>query len=90
MSSIDDYNYKREIVLGLLMQVGALSSCPIHDEIIDGPHDVEGAYKLAMSIWARGEHDEFESAREFTDYIKDLFEEYADTECGACANVRDA
>jgi hypothetical protein len=90
MSVMDDYEDKRELAVSLLMQVGALSTCPVHDEIIDGGKDVEGAYKLAMSKWARGKHPEFENAREFTDYIKEIYEEYEDGECGACANVRDA
>lgn len=90
MGVVDDYEDKRDTAVSLLLQVGALTTCAIHDEIIDGGKDVEGAYKLAMSKWGRGEHREFESAREFTDYIKTIYEEYADTECGACANVRDA
>lgn len=90
MSVMDDYEDKRETAISLLMQVGALTTCPVHHEIIDGGKDIEGAYKLGMSKWAKKQHPEFENAREFTDYIKDIYEEYADLECGLCAKVRDA
>ena len=85
MSVMDDYEDKRETAMSLLLQAGALTHCPIHDEIIDGEKDVEGAYKLAMSRWAQKKHPEFENAREFTDYIKEIYEEYELGECGLCA-----
>lgn len=87
---IEDYEDKRSTAVSLLLQVGALKTCPVHDEIIEGPNDVQGAYKLATSKWGRDEHREFENAREFTDYIQVIYEEYADTECGSCTSVRDA
>lgn len=87
---IEDYEDKRSTAVSLLLQVGSLKACPIHSEIIEGENDVQDAYKLAMFKWGRGEHREFENTREFTDYIQSIYEEYADTECGLCASVRDA
>ena len=88
---IRDYEDKRETALSLLLEVGALTTCPIHsDEIIEGSMDVELAYRKAMYLWSKGRHPEFENAREFTDYIKSIYEEYSDTECGLCADLRDS
>jgi hypothetical protein len=87
MDLFDEYSAKRNTALSILFQVGALSSCPIHEEIIDGGKDVTAAYKLGMSKWAIKKHPEFESAREFTDYIKEIYEEYSECECGSCINT---
>lgn len=90
MGVSDDYEDKREIALQLLMQVKALTTCLIHDdEIIDGWNDPVPAYKLAMAKYTRGEYPQFENAREFTDYLKEIYEEYADGECGACTKALD-
>lgn len=90
MSVNDDYEDKREIAIQLLMQVGALEICEIHEEIINGSGDPVPAYKLAMSKYTRGAYPQFENAREFTDYIKEIYEEYADCECGLCADFIDS
>ena len=90
MGVSDDYENKRKIALQLLMQVKALTTCPIHNnEIINGSNDPVPAYKLAMAQYTRGEYPQFENTLEFTDYIKEIYEEYADGECGACAKILD-
>lgn len=88
MSVMDDYEEKRETAISLLMEAGALKTCPVHsEEIVDGPNDVVDAYRLAMARWTRKRHPEFENTKEFTDYIKLVYEEYEDGECGSCASV---
>jgi hypothetical protein len=78
---------EKEAALGILLQAGALNVCAVHeDTVIEGSGDVEAAYKLGNFKFTAGELEGiFESRREMTDRIKQVYEENADGECNQCS-----
>jgi hypothetical protein len=88
MGVSDDYDDKRDIAIQLLLQKKVLAVCPIHtDEIIGGQSEVFDAYKIAAFAYKKGEYPQFEDQREFTDYLKEIYDEFADCECGICGSA---
>jgi len=79
------------VARGVLVQVGALNSCPMHGELFEGNGDVEGAYKLGNYKITQGDIDlgVFDRA-EFSAIINEEFEENSAAEmCGYCAKHLD-
>ena len=75
-----------------LVSIGHLQKCPYHDEIYGGADwDLESDFwRNVMADRNRGENGPVPwaigiEAREFTDIIKEAYEEYCGDECGRCA-----
>jgi hypothetical protein len=83
---------KRTIAEEILIKVGVLARCPIHEDIIlAGGGDIEDAYKLGNYLFTNGKDEwelqhEFRDRREMTDTIKEMFEWHGGgaDECGLC------
>ncbi|WP_417702330.1 hypothetical protein [Pseudophaeobacter sp.] len=88
-----EHEQNRAAAAGYLVSKGHLQKCPYHEEIFGGGDDDlnDGEfYKHAMADRNRGSNGpvpwavELE-AREYTDILKEAYEEYAADECGWCA-----
>ena len=85
----------RDLSLGVLKEVGLLTECNVHaGTYYDGEQgDLEDAYKLANSKVTRGDIElpDGMSRRNFTDAIKDTYEDNAGISyCSSCEkNMRD-
>jgi hypothetical protein len=88
---MDEEDQKREAAVGLMIAMGYLKRCPIHDEIIftTGEKEPVDAYKFGNTHWARYS-SEFESSRDMTDHIKAVSEDgdYMGDECALCDKAR--
>lgn len=89
---MEEDEQKREAARELLIKVGVLTRCDIHEDIIFTAHagDVTDAYKLGNANW-NDLSDLFKDRREMTDTIKAVSEDgdYANDRCEQCASVRD-
>ena len=80
-----------------LVSKGYLAQCPYHGQIYGGGYDDlrEGDfYRFAMADRKRGYQGPVPwaanlEAREYTDLLKEAYEEHAADECGSCAKHRD-
>ncbi|MEI9689555.1 hypothetical protein [Kosakonia cowanii] len=93
MSILDRAESERDFALSVLLHVGALTTCMIHDDdIYEGNGDLEAAYKYANSQFTRKDNPmSFEDRREMTDIIKSIYEEYCGCDsCPSCeSNFRE-
>ncbi len=88
---IEEEESKRQVAVGLLLEVGILENCERHEEIVfqSGAGDIEDAYKLANTKWA--DHSGiFTDRREMTDLILAESEngDYANDGCEICREQR--
>lgn len=70
-------------------RAGVLQRCQFHEELFEDSGDLLSAYKLAANEYAKGGHQQFDSQRDLTDYVKLAVENWAADECPLCAKWRD-
>ncbi|MGA7576626.1 MAG: hypothetical protein ACLQUW_10835 [Desulfobaccales bacterium] len=88
----EEIEAQRDIALEILFESDVLRRCPIHeDSILAGGADIEDAYKLGNYLFTNPSDEWdlpgiFETRREMTDAIKEMFEFQCGgaDECGWC------
>jgi len=83
----EEIEEQRDIAVEILIKAGVLKRCPIHEDIIlAGSADIENAYRLANSLYTKGELAHvFHDRSEMTDIIKDMFNYYGGAnDCPIC------
>ena len=79
------------LAAGYLVQKGVLEQCDFHGEIYGGGWDLEQDFwRNAMADRNRGDNGPIPwaadmEAREFTDLLKEAYENHSGDECGYCA-----
>lgn len=78
-----------------LVSEGRLECCEIHGEVSGGgSDDLSDFWPIAMTERRKGDHGKVPwaaglKAREFTNLLKEAYEDHAGDECGYCAKVRE-
>lgn len=93
---------RQHVAAGILIQAGVLTVCLIHEGIIlDNLGEVQGAYRRGNYLYTAHEKDTyaeeyrttddtmdcFESRRQMTDAIKEVYEQPYLLECPLCAKA---
>jgi hypothetical protein len=90
---LEEQEFMQSQALTVLMRVDAIEQCDFHDGCyFEGSGDVADAYPVANAMINRGEIElpDGMSRSEFSQLIKDTFEEYyVLDECSYCAHVRE-
>ncbi|PTU70775.1 hypothetical protein [Chromobacterium haemolyticum] len=78
------------IAIDIAVRAEVLKRCEFHDDCTyTTGEDIQGAYKLANTMYSSGDLRQFSSRRQMTDIIKQVVEDNDLDECPRCAEYYD-